>query len=73
MDVVLALIAIVVGLLIYFAPSLVASSRTTAGPAFLVNLLLGWTIIGWLVAMVIAVMGEKDPNAAPLIGTGRRD
>jgi hypothetical protein len=41
----------------YGAPSLVARRRKAAnlGAVVVVNLLLGWTVIGWAVAMAMAV------------------
>ncbi|MGH9709596.1 MAG: superinfection immunity protein [Candidatus Acidiferrales bacterium] len=47
-------VLIVVGLLIYFVPSFVANAKHSArtGAIFAVNLFLGWTFIGWLVALI---------------------
>ena len=41
---------------LYFAPTIVASMRHHHNywPIFVVNLLFGWTFIGWGVAMVMA-------------------
>lgn len=40
---------------IYFLPTIVASSRNRAtGPIFLLNLLLGWTFAGWVIALIWA-------------------
>lgn len=46
----------VVGL-VYFIPSMVAASRNTSNKnsVFVINLFLGWTFIGWVVAMAMAV------------------
>ncbi len=45
---------------IYFFPWAVASFRKSAseGTVFIVNLFFGWTIIGWLIAVVMAVSTE---------------
>lgn len=55
------LLLIVVGFFFYFLPALVASNRknpnTTA--IFVLNLLLGWSLIGWVVALVWAFSGES--------------
>lgn len=42
---------------LYFAPSIVAAARHTHNVAgiFVLNLLLGWTGIGWLIAMILAL------------------
>lgn len=50
-------IALIILGAIYFAPSLVAigrEHRNTAG-IFVVNLALGWTFVGWIVALVWAL------------------
>ena len=45
---------IVIPLMIYFLPWLIALVRGhhSAGGIFVLNLLLGWTLVGWLVALV---------------------
>lgn len=46
---------------IYFAPWLVALARRKTGRAkvFIVNLLFGWTVIGWLIALVMAFKSDS--------------
>ena len=48
---VLTLIILVVG---YFIPSIIAYSRghKNSDPILLVNLLLGWMLIGWVIALI---------------------
>ena len=43
-----------VPLLLYFLPWIIALARGhhNAGAIFLLNLLLGWTVIGWLFAFI---------------------
>ncbi len=51
------------GFVLYFLPSIVAlirSKRDTLG-IFLLNLFLGWTFIGWIVALVWAVKADSPP------------
>ena len=50
------LIILIPTLLIYFLPTIVALSRrkTNRTAIFLLNLLLGWTFVGWVVALVMA-------------------
>lgn len=46
---------------VYFMPSIIASIRQKAeGGAgiFVVNLLLGWTVVGWFVAFIWACTGR---------------
>jgi hypothetical protein len=47
---------VLVGLVINFIPTMIAFTRghPNAAPILLVNLLLGWTFIGWVVALVWA-------------------
>lgn len=44
----------------YFVPTIVAFERDKrgAGGVALVNFFLGWTVIGWLIALVWASMGK---------------
>lgn len=46
---------------IYFLPSIVAElrGRPNKGAIFVLNLFLGWTFLGWIIALVWAVSGEK--------------
>lgn len=40
---------------LYFVPSIVAVNRGRAvGPVILLNLLLGWTLVGWVAALIWA-------------------
>lgn len=49
-----AMVLIVVGLALYFAPSAIASGRghPNAAAIFALNLFLGWTLLGWVAALV---------------------
>ena len=50
----LGLLLLVVLLLVYFYPSVNALSKQhkNAGAIFVLNLLLGWTLLGWVAALV---------------------
>lgn len=52
------------GLGIYFVPVIVASNRGhNSGPGiFVLNLFLGWTLIGWVIALVWAITGGKGDS-----------
>lgn len=56
------LFAIVVG---YLFPALVASMRkhNNANSIFIVNLFFGWTFIGWVIALAMAVSGNTAAEA----------
>jgi 4-amino-4-deoxy-L-arabinose transferase-like glycosyltransferase len=47
--------------LLYFLPLAIAFSRghKDTGPIFLVDLFLGWTLVGWVVALVWACKSMK--------------
>jgi hypothetical protein len=46
-----------VGFVFYFLPSIIALARSKRNllSIFLLNLFLGWTFVGWVVALVWAV------------------
>lgn len=50
-------VLVLVIIALYFVPTIVASSRkvTNTGSVFVINLLLGWSLIGWAVALAMAV------------------
>lgn len=50
-------------IVLYFAPALEAwrAKKTNVKAIFWLNLLLGWTFIGWVVALVWSL--TKDPNS----------
>jgi hypothetical protein len=50
----LVIMLAVICIVFYFAPAFNASSRKhpSTAPIFLLNLLLGWTLVGWVVALV---------------------
>src|ERR1700740_2819537 len=58
---------IVLALLIagYFLPSIIAAARKVrnTGSIVVINLFLGWTFIGWVVALAIAARSVDAPPA----------
>ncbi len=50
------------GLLFYFLPTVAGFKKRNAGAIFVLNLLLGWTVIGWIIALVWGL--TKDPQRA---------
>ena len=50
------LIALIVILTIYFTPAIIAYSRKkrNVNAILVLNIFLGWTIIGWLIALIWA-------------------
>jgi len=65
-DVILGL-AILSGLSFYFLPTIVAQIRNIKRPAtiFAVNLIFGWTGIGWIAAVVWALRQQPSPQDDP--------
>ena len=52
---------------IYFAPTVVAFMRGVSSPwsIVVINTLLGWTLIGWVVALAMAVRSTTDAPVMP--------
>ena len=71
---VLTLFCILLGAFVYFLPTIVASNRKhrQATAIGALNLLLGWTILGWVVALVWALMSQESANAASAAGSGQQ-
>jgi hypothetical protein len=48
-----------IGLIIYFLPSIIAAlgNHSSLRTIFMVNLLLGWSGLGWLIVLLIALLG----------------
>jgi hypothetical protein len=54
----LLLLIIPLGIAIHFLPSILARHRPDFWIIFLINLLAGWSIIGWVVALVLALRSK---------------
>lgn len=52
-------IVIILILAIYFLPSIIGSKHRNSTSIFILNLLLGWTLLGWIVAIIWAVSNDK--------------
>jgi hypothetical protein len=60
---------------VYFLPAYVAYRRfhPNAVPILLLNLFLGWTLVGWVAALVWAAMAHSEipqPRAVAPVGRG---
>jgi hypothetical protein len=53
---------LVTALGLYFLPALIASKRKTEYRSYIVavNILFGWTVLGWLAALLWAVLEDRD-------------
>lgn len=52
----------------YFLPSFIAGMRKkkNTNSVFILNLFLGWTLVGWVIALVWAVSKDNEPTTVPL-------
>ncbi len=58
----LGVLGLIVLLLAYFVPAFVAFSRgvPNKGSVFVINLFLGWTVVGWIVALAMAARSNQQ-------------
>ena len=49
---------------LYLLPAIIGRNKSDAGAIFLFNLLAGWTLLGWLGALIWAVSKEAPPAPA---------
>lgn len=61
------IIVFLVGIFLYFIPSFLASDKKDSVWIFLFNLLLGWTVVCWFIALIWALTAGDQP--APVIHT----
>jgi hypothetical protein len=54
-DPVPGLLLLGVGIIIYFIPALVGSKKQNSTAIFALNFFLGWTVVGWIMALVWAL------------------
>ena len=74
-SIILGFIIIVASIAAYFTPSIVALIRhvPNAGSVIVIDLLAGWTVIGWIVARAMACRSQYAAPPAPYRqpGSGR--
>jgi hypothetical protein len=60
-------------ILLYFLPSIIGRNKRDAGGIFLLNLFLGWTFIGWVIAFLWACTAESYSHVrlVPVVAGGR--
>ena len=56
------MLTLVFSVLLYFLPAIIGRHKRDAAGIFLVNLLLGWTVIGWIVALIWASSAVRTPR-----------
>ena len=50
---------LIFSILLYFLPALIGRHKADAMGIFIVNLLFGWTVIGWVIALIWACAAER--------------
>lgn len=53
---------ILVALVVYFIPTIIALSKQNVIAIFMLNLFLGWTFIGWVCALIWALCKEPEKS-----------
>jgi hypothetical protein len=61
------LVFLLLGGVLYFLPTLIGHKKANAGAIFVLNLLLGWTVIGWIVALVWALTVDAAQPATTIV------
>jgi hypothetical protein len=46
---------------LYFLPAFIARDKPNATSVFVINLFFGWTFIGWVIALAMAVSNPSPP------------
>jgi hypothetical protein len=54
---------------LYFLPSILAHEKRNFAAIFIVNLLFGWTVVGWIIALVWACAAQARPQLLVVAGT----
>ncbi len=54
---------LIIFLVIYFIPTIVGWNKKNGTSIMLLNLFLGWTLVGWVVALVWATTYEKPSSS----------
>jgi hypothetical protein len=63
---------LIFSILLYFLPTIIGRYKADATGIFLVNLLFGWTVIGWFMALIWACAAERYvPVRAVPVSSGR--
>ena len=56
---------------VYFLPSIIGHDKRPFAGIFLLNFLLGWTIIGWICALIWACTAEERSPVFAVAGGSR--
>ena len=50
---------LILSMLLYFLPTIIGRDKADFMGIFIVNLLFGWTVIGWMIALIWACAAER--------------
>lgn len=55
---------IIIGLLVYFLPAIIAAIKKKRNLAAIIilNILTGWTFIGWIIALIWSITSDNNQN-----------
>lgn len=56
---------------LYFLPSIVAHNKQNFAGIFVLNFLLGWTVVGWILALIWACTADVRAPLLAVAGPGR--
>lgn len=62
---ILVIILIIIGLFLYLIPAIVGRNKRNSTGITLLNIFLGWSLLGWIGALIWAVTSERKD--APMI------
>jgi type IV secretory pathway TrbL component len=55
------LFVLAAGLIVYFLPTAIARKKSCFGSVFALNFFLGWTFVGWVIALAWALKDSANP------------
>ena len=58
-------------ILMYFLPAIIGRDKHDAAGIFLLNLFVGWTVIGWVIALIWACIAEPRAHVRFVPVAGR--
>jgi hypothetical protein len=63
----LSLILLILAAIFYFIPVVIASKRDTQhfGTIFFINFVFGWTVLGWVAALIWAIVEKPKEPVVP--------
>lgn len=64
MNPLLAVLTIIASLIVYFLPIIIGCNKRDSYAIFLLNFLFGWTLVGWIIALVWAFT-KDNPTGQP--------